>query len=256
MMDLNFHVEIAAKYHSGTQRARVLTEDWVGRNMYCPICGRPMIHHYENNRPVADFYCDCGSDFELKSKHAADGNLGKKISDGEFSTMISRIQSLRNPNFFFLSYDADAVNNLFMVPNHFFVPDIIERRTPLAETARRAGWEGCNILISEIPDSGKLFVVKNSIEIDRSKVIDDYQRLEGLRTTNLESRGWIMDVLSCVDHIGSNEFTLDQVYAFAPVLQKKHPQNNFVKDKIRQQLQYLRDRGFIQFVSRGRYKRI
>jgi type II restriction enzyme len=262
-MNLNFNLEIATKYHSSTQRARVLTEDWVGRNMYCPICGRPMIHHYENNRPVADFFCDCGSQFELKSKSSKDGSLGNKVADGEYQTMISRITALDNPNFFFLAYDEDSVNNVFMVPNHFFVPEIIEMRKPLAPTARRAGWQGCNILINEIPESGKLFVVKNSIELDHSKVIDDYQRLEGLRTTNLDSRGWILDVLSCVDHIVSNnlekessEFSLDQVYAYAQVLQLKHPQNSHVKDKIRQQLQYLRDRGFIQFTSRGRYKRI
>ena len=255
-MDLHFDLNIAERYHSSTQRARVLTEDWVGRNMYCPICGRPMLHHYENNRPVADFFCDCGSDFELKSKNTTDGNLGKKVADGEYRTMISRITSLSNPNFFFLSYDDNAVNNIFMVPNHFFVPDIIEKRKPLPETARRAGWEGCNILINEIPESGKLFVIKNNIEIDHSKVIDEYQRLESLRTSNLDSRGWILDVLACVDNIGSNVFSLDQVYAFAPILQQKHPQNNHVKDKIRQQLQYLRDRGFIQFTSRGQYKRV
>src|SRR5574344_720462 len=151
-MDLKFNLEIAEKYHSRTQIARVLTEDWVGRNIYCPICGRPIIHHYENNRPVADFYCDCGSDFELKSKCSADGNIGKKVADGEYHTMISRITSLANPNFFFLSYDNYYVNNIFMVPNHFFVPEIIEKREPLAATACRAGWEGCNILINEIPD--------------------------------------------------------------------------------------------------------
>lgn len=256
VMNLNFNIDIAADYHSSTQIARVLTEDWVGRNMYCPICGRPVIHHYENNRPVADFYCDCGSDFELKSKKNADGNMGDKIVDGEYHTMISRIQSLQNPNFFFLSYNANAVNNLFMVPNHFFVPDIIEKRRPLADGARRAGWQGCNILINEIPDSGKLFIVKDSMEMDHSKVVDEYQRLEGLRTSNLESRGWLMDVLACVDNVGSDEFSLDQIYAYELMLQAKHPQNNFIKDKIRQQLQCLRDRGFIQFTARGRYRRV
>ena len=83
-MDLHFDLSLAAGYKSSTQIARVLTEDWVGRNVYCPICGRPVIHHYENNRPVADFYCDCGSQFELKSKHSADGSIGKKVSDGEY----------------------------------------------------------------------------------------------------------------------------------------------------------------------------
>ena len=44
--------------------------------------------------------------------------------------------------------------------------------------------------------------------------------------------------------------------AFEDELKKKHPDNNFIKDKIRQQLQYLRDKGFIEFVTPGHYKKI
>ena len=32
--------------------------------------------------------------------------------------------------------------------------------------------------------------------------------------------------------------------------------NNFIKDKIRQQLQLLRDKGIIEFVGRGNYKKV
>jgi type II restriction enzyme len=32
--------------------------------------------------------------------------------------------------------------------------------------------------------------------------------------------------------------------------------NNFIKDKIRQQLQLLRDKGMIEFVGRGNYKKV
>ena len=32
--------------------------------------------------------------------------------------------------------------------------------------------------------------------------------------------------------------------------------NNFIKDKIRQQLQLLRDRGLIEFKGNGNYKKI
>jgi len=48
-----------------------------------------------------------------------------------------------------LNYDLArlAVSNVFVVPKHFFVREIIEERKPLAPTARRAGWIGCNILL-------------------------------------------------------------------------------------------------------------
>ena len=137
-----------------------------------------------------------------------------------------------------------------------FVPDIIEKRKPLADTARRAGWIGCNIEIGNIPESGKIFIIKNSQQEDKSRVVDQYQRTLSLQTSRIETRGWLMDVLKCVEKIPNDSFNLDEVYAFADELQRKHPENNFVRDKIRQQLQYLRDKGFIQFTSRGHYKKV
>ena len=57
-------MRIIEEYHSKTQIARVLTEDWVNQNMYCPRCGNTRIKHFENNRPVADFYCpSCNNEY-------------------------------------------------------------------------------------------------------------------------------------------------------------------------------------------------
>jgi len=36
----------------------------------------------------------------------------------------------------------------------------------------------------------------------------------------------------------------------------KYPNNNFIKDKIRQQLQLLRDKGILEFTSRGNYRKL
>ena len=247
---------MATDYHSGSQISRVLTEDWVERNMFCPVCGAPVLGHYGANKPVADFFCDdCKSDFELKSKESKTAVIGHKIADGAYGTMIERITSLRNPHLFVMTYANWTVNNLLVIPKFFFVPNIIEKRKPLAETARRAGWTGCNIEISNIPESGKIFIIKNSQPEDKSKVLDLYQRTLSLQTSKIESRGWLLDVLKCVERIPNDNFNLDEVYTFVDELQRKHPDNNHVHDKIRQQLQYLRDKGFVQFVGRGKYRK-
>ena len=60
----------------------------------------------------------------------------------------------------------------------------------------------------------------------------------------------------CVEKIPTKDFTLNQMYAFENALKVKHPENNFIKDKIRQQLQYLRDKGFIEFVTPRHYRKI
>ncbi len=104
-MNLDFYPELAQTHHSGTQVARVLTEEWVARNMFCPRCGNPQITRFGNNKPVADFFCpNCGSQYELKSKKTS---LGRKVDDGAYETMIERITSNNNPDFFFLHYSVN-----------------------------------------------------------------------------------------------------------------------------------------------------
>ena len=44
------------------------------------------------------------------------------------------------------------------------------------------------------------------------------------------------------------------LYAFEAQLSQLYPKNRHVKQKIRQQLQVLRDRGYLDFVSRGYYR--
>jgi type II restriction enzyme len=68
------------------------------------------------------------------------------------------------------------------------------------------------------------------------------------------SRGWLLNVLKCVDDIGAKDFTLDEVYAFETRLSGLYPMNQHVRQKIRQQLQVLRDRGYLHFLGRGRYR--
>ena len=256
-MNLNFNTKLAENYKSNSQIARVLTESWVKYNSYCPNCDENHLVEYENNRPVADFYCNnCLEQFELKSKNG--NKVGERIVDGEYSKMIDRINSANNPNFFFLNYNKNnwSVNNLLIIPKHFFVSDIIHKRKPLSSTAKRAGWTGCNIDLSKIPESGRIFLVKNSEVVDRDKVRTKWKSTEFLRTKNIHSRGWILDIMNCVEKIQNNVFTLDQIYAYENQLKLKYPNNNHIKDKIRQQLQFLRDKGLLDFVERGKYKKI
>ena len=78
----------------------MMTEGWVNRSAFCPNCGSGL-SRFENNAPVADFYCKrCAEEYELKSKN---GEMGKKIVNGAYSTMIERLKSDNNPNIFFLT---------------------------------------------------------------------------------------------------------------------------------------------------------
>src|SRR3989338_7986127 len=243
-MKLIFDTKLADNYTSQSQRVRVLTEAWVNNTIFCPNCGRFEIDKYPNNQPVADFYCsNCKEEYELKSKQTS---VGVKIVDGAYRTMIERLQSSNNPNFFLLNYNVASLEvvNFLVIPKHFFVPEIIEKRKPLAPTARRAGWIGCNILLQSIPKTGKIFFVKNKTVEPKQKVLEEWKKTLFLRDEKeVSAKGWLLDVMRSIEQIGKHEFTLDEVYRFENELSRLHPENGHVKDKIRQQLQILRDKG-------------
>lgn len=254
-MDLAFDISCAEGYKSSGQRIRLMSETWAAKNLYCPCCGSEKITKLPNNMPVADLFCEkCNEIFELKSKQ---NHFGKKIVDGAYQTAIERISGNKNPDLFALVYSADyRVKDLTIIPKYFFTTDVIEKRKPLAETARRAGWVGSNILFSDIPQQGKINIIKNSVWMDREQVVFNYNESKKLKFDNLAKRGWLMDVLQCVNRIKTDEFNLRDVYAFVQALKVKHPENNNVEAKIRQQLQLLRDKGFLVFMGNGQYRKV
>ena len=172
--------------------------------------------------------------------------------------MIERVTSENNPNFFFLTYNKIdwSVNDFAIIPKYFFTPDIIEKRKPLSESAKRAGWVGCNINLTKIPDIGKIFLVKNASVFERDAVLESWRKTLFLKDSTSELKSWTLDILNCIDKIKFNEFKLSDVYKFETELSLKHPDNNHVKDKIRQQLQILRDKGVITFISSGVYRKL
>lgn len=252
-MNLILDKNLGNSYSSKTQQIRVITEDWVLNQIFCPSCGG-IIYNYENNKPVADFYCKkCVEDFELKSKN---GKIGKKVSAGAYSKMIERINSTQKPNFFFMGYlESLLVNDFFVIPKHFFISEIIEERKPLTESARRAGWIGSNILFSKIPKAGQIFYVENGKEVLRRDVLEKWGKTVFLKQIKkTDAKGWILDIMNCIDALNKQEFSLQDLYKFEPDLTVIHSENKHIKDKIRQQLQFLRDKKYLDFIGSGTYR--
>lgn len=247
--------ESQANYTSASQQAKDWTERWVATWMFCPNCNAPKLSQFPANAPLADFFCpSCSDQFEVKSKNSA--NFGKSVADGAYGTKIERLKSKTNPNLLLLGYDkqAKAVHNVCIIPKHFFVPEIIQQRKPLALTAKRAGWVGSNILLNLIPESGRIFILRNGVEEPRNLVLAKWRQTIFLQAANIEARGWLIEVIKVVESIGRPEFSLDEVYASERQLSTIYPRNNNVRPKIRQQLQVLRDNGYLEFLGNGRYR--
>ena len=174
--------------------------------------------------------------------------------DAGYKAMMEAVQGDMAPNLLVLQYSTTwQVNNLLLVPSFFFSASSIEKRNPLGPNARRAGWVGCNILLSAIAPEGKLHLVSNGTPTPAATIRQQYQQLRPLSQLSVTKRGWTLDVLNVVSQFKNRSFALDEVYQYEAHFAALHPDNHRVRDKIRQQLQVLRDLNLLQFLGQGEY---
>ena len=247
--------EDAATFASASQNVRVLSEGWMALHGFCPSCGSGPLTGFKANSPVADFHCSaCAEEYELKAQR---GPVKRRVMDGAYGAMTARLKARNNPSLMVMSYDPGRtrVTDLIVVPRHFFTIDLIEPRKPLGPNARRAGWQGCNILVGDVPVSGRIPLITAGVVTPRVEVLERWRSTLFLNDASLNARGWLLAVMNVVEAIGRPEFTLDDVYAHEAALSALYPGNNNVRPKIRQQLQVLRDRGWLDFTDkRGAYR--
>lgn len=248
-------------YKSNSQRARIATEAWATKNLYCLNCNSDELSSSPPNTAAVDYVCpECDASFQLKSQSHF---FGSRINDAAYATMLQKIRADETPNLVALHYDLAnwRVQNVFLVPHFAFSISAIEKRKPLAPTARRAGWIGCNILLTEIPSDARIPLVTDGKPTNPSLARKQYARVRPLSKLRPEMRGWTLDVLNLVRSFtlgrpgeGRTTFTLADAYSLEPHLASLHPANRHIRPKIRQQLQILRDLGLLTFLGHGHYR--
>ena len=259
-MDLCLDMAVAEGYTSKSQIARRITEDWATRNMYCLACACDRLTAARNNAAVLDYFCpECEASYQLKSKKS---QFGRTIANSAYDRKASAIETGRVPHYAFLQYSPALaqVTDLFVIPGHLFNLGMIRERKPLGPGAKRAGWVGSNILLGLLPVDTRVAVVSQGNLRDPEDARADWSRYTFLKR-DVESRGgWGADILMCVQRLcketGARDFTLQQFNArFLGELQLRYPKNHHVADKVRQQLQVLRDAEVLEFVTqRGDYR--
>src|SRR5271166_736751 len=116
-MNLQAGIELAKQLRSASQIARVVTEGWCSREMYCPACEAQSLTKTKTGSPACDFTCsECEERFELKSgRH----RFGAKIPDAAYSAMMAAIHHDRTPNLLAAQYSKSfSIVNLFVVPRY------------------------------------------------------------------------------------------------------------------------------------------
>lgn len=252
-MDLQCKTGLASAYKAGPQIARVLSEDWCTRELYCAACDSNRLTRTRTNTPSLDFACPrCEQLYELKSLKRWNP---KKIVDAGYEAMLRAIRADRTPNLLVLHYSSHwLVQNLILIPRAFFKESVIEKRKPLSSKAERAGWVGCNILLEQIPADGKIAIISSGLCSPERRVREEFSRVRRLAEIPPQLRGWTIDVLNAIRRLGKTRFSLQELYAFESELQTAHPNNRNVRPKIRQQLQVLRDLGLLKFTAAGSYE--
>lgn len=174
--------------------------------------------------------------------------------DGSYATMLAEVQLNRAPNLIILNYGVEwMVQRLLLIPSVFFTESVLERRSPLKQQARRVGWVGCNFLLSNVPEEGKIPLILGNEIVPPAKVRKSFQQQQNLKNIEWHARGWTLDVLRIAHSLGRS-FKLQDLYQRESELMHLHPANRNVRAKIRQQLQVLRDLGHLDFIGKGYYR--
>jgi type II restriction enzyme len=252
-MNLNCDLSLAANYHSASQQARVLSEGWFLKNVYCLACDADSVKQTSANTRATDFVCPkCSHRYELK---AFQRRSHRSLVDGAFASMMQRVTSGTAPTLCLLERTEEwRIHSLTAIHSSFLIPEVVEKRPPLGPTARRAGWVGCNIRLDHIASDGEIAVVANGSAEPVAEVRARFQRFLPLAKKSAEQRGWTLLTLRMVRELQRTSFNLQDLYAMEKDFARAYPGNRHIKDKIRQQLQILRDLGVLAFEERGKYR--
>lgn len=254
-MYLDLKVSISETYKSFSQKARVITEGWAENNLYCPACCSDRLIRLPNNEQAIDFSCPlCSATYQLKATRQ---KIQNKIMDAGYNAMVRSLLEDKFPHLFIMHYTlpTNCVENLLVIPKHLLSLSAIEKRKPLSSTARRAGWVGCNIILDHIPPDGRINLISSGVIAPSHIVRSKFKKTLPLTTIPLIKRGWTLDVLNGLRSLGRTEFSLNEIYSLLEkALSILHPENRYIRPKIRQQLQILRNLGYLSFLRKGFYK--
>jgi type II restriction enzyme len=254
-MNLQGDMMLGLGYANPTQQVRKISEAWIAANGYCLKCNSDVLIQTPANTKARDFVCGhCSHGYELKSKC---GIFSTRVLDGAYSAMVKTIREGNTPTFLLLEYStAWSISGLRAIHHSLITEISVQARKPLAPSARRAGWIGCNIVLPAIAIEGQISIIHRGALQSKSATRNAFARLENLSAFAYKDRGWAATILNLLHRLPNRDFVLADVYRFESELQRLFPDNKHVRPKIRQQLQVLRDAELIKFLGGGRYERV
>lgn len=115
--------------------------------------------------------------------------------------------------------------------------------------------------INEIEKITNGIKVQSKIKLPNINYVfdEDDQKNPVINSVSVENQliqGWKKDVFHIIDRFEDDCFSIDDLYEHEDELLLIHESNHNIQAKIRQILQQLRDIGLVEFVEKGKYKRL
>ena len=224
-----------------------------GRTCTARIATLPALDSSVANTPAIDFQCPkCVATYQLKAQSSA---FSRRIVDAAYSTMVRAIMENRTPNLFAMHYGVSdwVVENVILIPHFAFPLSAIEKTKAAGRnsSSRRLGRMQHPAALNSV--DARITIISDGKLVAPAAVRAQYARIRPLAKLDAKQRGWTLDVLNIVRSLGKPTFNLAEIYRSEDKLAHLHPANRHVRDKIRQQLQVLRDLGILEFLRPGEY---
>lgn len=143
-----------------TSNSRILgraAELYTCRAVKCPRCSADNWLECVTNEKSKDQVCQsCNKQFQIKCKKMTQKQIDRVHTTGKFSTIgaeySTTLKSLEdNIDYILVIYnEQNVLLDLIHIKSEDITPECVVPRTPLAETARRAGWQGCTLKFDKL----------------------------------------------------------------------------------------------------------
>lgn len=236
-----------------------------------------------------DLLLDCHHYLQITSPYVKAGLVNQTLSRKNPDLKIELVTSLKVNDFYQKSSDLSAIKNLIETNNSAYRNQSLHAKIYIFDKRKALITSGnwtfggltrnyeYGVLIDEVSvvtdivnDFEQLKINESTIRVEHKHIIQMEHMVEKLTLSNTmnslsnnssaiianEFSGWKRDVFDIINSLKQDIVQLDDILAFVPFLQEKHPANNHVQAKIRQQLQKLRDIGLVDFLGNGVYKKL
>jgi type II restriction enzyme len=160
-MELNELVLQTKQSNNWKSESRIIgeaCEDYVKNIIKCIRCNNNNFEKYKPNEKSKDLICiSRNQKYQIKSKSATHKQVNNikckkqfKTIGGEYSTTLNNINE--KIDYLIILYEKQSykILNILYITNENINSTCIIPRKPLSSTAKRAGWQGCNILFDNV----------------------------------------------------------------------------------------------------------